>query len=61
MFAPSWSPDGQKIIFSLRTTPGARADLYSVNKDGSNLTQVTDTATFSENAGADWGSHLTTD
>jgi Tol biopolymer transport system component len=59
MFEPSWSPDGEKIIFSLRTSPAARADLYTVNEDGSDLTQVTDTATLSENAGADWGSHPT--
>jgi len=38
-FAPSFSPDGSKILFS-RSRPGG-IDLYTMNPDGSGRTLVT--------------------
>ena len=42
-FGPSWTPDGQRIIFSSNyKNPHSRNfDLYIVNLDGSGLEQVT--------------------
>lgn len=42
-FGPTWTPDGQKIIFSSNhTNPRSRNfDLYLVNLDGTGLTQIT--------------------
>ncbi|HMS02667.1 MAG TPA: hypothetical protein PKE51_06820, partial [Gemmatimonadaceae bacterium] len=42
-FGPTWTPDGQRIIFSSNhTNPRSRNfDLYLVNLDGTGLTQVT--------------------
>ena len=42
-FGPTWTPDGQRIIFSSNhTNPRSRDfNLYVVNLDGSNLTQIT--------------------
>ncbi len=36
---PAWSPDGEKIAFSGNSALGL--DIYIMNKDGSNVTQVT--------------------
>jgi TolB protein len=53
---PSWSPDGTKIVFA-RTSPrdGTQA-VYTVNADGTGLSQVT-TATNLEVSAPDWGPH----
>jgi Tol biopolymer transport system component len=42
-FGPTWTPDGQRIIFaSNHTNPRSRNfDLYLVNLDGTGLTQIT--------------------
>ena len=40
-FAPSYSPDGSRIVFSLEV--GAAADIYTADLDGSNVAQITDT------------------
>jgi Tol biopolymer transport system component len=42
-FAPFWSPDGRRIIFSsnYKEPRSGRFDLYLVNSDGSGLEQVT--------------------
>ena len=42
-FGPSWTPDGQRIIFSSNyKNPHSRNfDLYLVNLDGSGLEQIT--------------------
>ena len=37
---PSWSPDGQRIVFS--GTHGGITDLYVVNADGTGFRQLTD-------------------
>jgi dipeptidyl aminopeptidase/acylaminoacyl peptidase len=52
---PVWSPDGTKIVFR-RTTPGRGegGDLYTINADGSGLTQVTHDGDVDI---ADWGTH----
>ena len=50
-----WSPDGRKILFR-RTTPGRGegGDLYTVNADGTGLTQVTHDGDVDW---PDWGTH----
>jgi Tol biopolymer transport system component len=54
-FNPSWSPDGQKIVFGRRVDDQPR-DIYTVNVDGSGLFRVTDTPDIEEYS-ADWGAH----
>ena len=39
-FNPSWSPDGQKIYFARTPAPGD-LELFSINPNGSGLTQLT--------------------
>src|SRR5262249_35717860 len=57
---PVWSPDGQKIMFERHfLTPTNHFDLYTVNADGSDLFQVTNTPTLDE-GGGDWGTHPVT-
>ena len=47
---PDISADGKKVVFA-RSTPSSNGmfDLYTINIDGSDLTQITDTPNFSEN------------
>jgi Tol biopolymer transport system component len=47
-FAPSWHPDGQRLIFSSNVNdPRQRNfDIYLVNVDGSGLEQITFNGTF---------------
>jgi TolB protein len=40
-FSPSWSPDGERIVFSRGTSGDNDSNIYTVNVDGSGLTQVT--------------------
>jgi Tol biopolymer transport system component len=54
-FAPGWSPDGTRIIFSLVLRNVGQEDIYTANADGTDLAQVTDTPEV-ENF-ADWGPH----
>ncbi|HEX9350950.1 MAG TPA: hypothetical protein VF877_06735 [Gaiellaceae bacterium] len=56
---PSWSPDGQKIVFSRFSAATGQRDIYTVNLDGSALTQVTNTPGVDEFT-ADWGTHPVT-
>jgi Tol biopolymer transport system component len=54
---PRWSPDGRKIIFSIftETATGEVENVYTVNADGTGLTQVTHGG---ETDGTpDWGTH----
>ncbi len=57
-FNPVWSPDGKKIAFG-RNADDDQRDLYTVNADGSDLFQVTNTPDISEFNG-DWGTHPVT-
>ncbi|HET8650781.1 MAG TPA: hypothetical protein VFL95_12125 [Gemmatimonadales bacterium] len=47
-FAPSWAPDGKRIIFASNYTApqGREFDLYMVNLDGSGLEQITTAPDF---------------
>lgn len=42
MWAATWSPDGKKIAFAAGHT--ATGDIYTVNSDGTGLTQLTDSS-----------------
>jgi Tol biopolymer transport system component len=48
---PTWSPDGQQIVFH-RQRPGG-FELFTINADGTGETQLTDTPGL--NAFARWG------
>jgi len=57
---PVWSPDGRKIMFERHfLTPNDHFDLYTVNADGTDLFQVTNTPDLDE-GGGDWGTHPVT-
>jgi Tol biopolymer transport system component len=57
---PAWSPDGRKLMFERHVLiPTDHFDLYTVNADGSDLFQVTNTPNLQE-GGGDWGTHLVT-
>lgn len=53
---PTWSPDGQKILFSRFSAATGQRDLYTVDADGSVLTQITNTPGIDEFF-SDWGTH----
>jgi Tol biopolymer transport system component len=53
-FSPAWSPDGTKIVFAKGTNGDVDANIYTVNADGSDLTQVTHTG---GSQSPDWGVH----
>jgi Tol biopolymer transport system component len=57
---PVWSPDGRKLMFERHVLiPNDHFDLYTVNADGSDLFQVTNTPNLDE-GGGDWGTHPVT-
>jgi Tol biopolymer transport system component len=53
---PAWSPDGQKLIFTRFSAATGDRDVYTVNPDGSGLTQITNTPNGSEGL-PNWGTH----
>ena len=53
-FEPGWSPDGTKIVFTRISANGTQQNIYTVNADGSGLTQVTNSRVTQN---ADWGTH----
>jgi Tol biopolymer transport system component len=57
---PTWSPDGQKIAFSLFSAATGQREIYTVNPDGTHLFQVTHGASTVPGEGAEapnWGTH----
>jgi len=52
-FEPRWSPDGKKIVFGIFTAVAGR-NIYTVNADGTGLTQVTH---GDDDILPDWGTH----
>ncbi len=54
-FHPSWSPDGTKVVFAKGKSADFDAQLYTVKRDGSGLTQITHQGVSAENP--DWGTH----
>jgi Tol biopolymer transport system component len=53
---PAWSPDGQKIMFARFSAATGDRDIFTVNADGSDLSQIMDTPSLSEEL-PDWGIH----
>jgi Tol biopolymer transport system component len=53
-FGPGWSPDGKKIVFAKGQNGDVDANIYTVNVDGTGLTQVTHTG---GSQSPDWGTH----
>jgi Tol biopolymer transport system component len=57
---PTWSPDGQKIAFSLFSAATGQREIYTVNEDGTHLFQVTHGVSTVPGEGAEapnWGTH----
>jgi TolB protein len=52
---PAWSPDGTKLAFARGHDLDTDGQVYTVNLDGTGLTQVTHSALAS--AAPDWGTH----
>jgi Tol biopolymer transport system component len=53
-FDPRWSPDGTKIIFAKGTSGDSDSNIYTVNVNGTGLTQVTHGG---RDQAPDWGTH----
>ncbi len=43
---PSWSPDGQQLVFHMVTDKSIKNGLFIIDKDGNNLRQLTDSTDF---------------
>jgi Tol biopolymer transport system component len=58
---PVWSPDGTKIALAVRSFVTGQVNIFTVNADGTGLTQVTHRDLGLEGGYVDWGTHpLTT-
>ncbi len=42
-YFPDWSPDGNQLVFFAADWPAVEQDIYTVNADGSNLQNITNT------------------
>ena len=51
--SPSWSPDGQRLVFEIRESKTATTNLWVMNADGNDLTQLTTSAL--SDVSPDWG------
>ena len=51
---PTWSPEGDKIVFSHGTSGGKPEQIYEMNPDGTGLTRIT--STNRDSFAPDWGS-----
>ena len=49
---PVWSPDGTRLVFSSYSEKEEVSDIYVMDADGANLTQLTDTSELSERSPA---------
>jgi hypothetical protein len=56
-FAPGWSPDGTRIVFSRASAMVNVTNIYTANPDGSGLFQVTHESSGLAVTAADWGTH----
>jgi Tol biopolymer transport system component len=54
---PGWSPDGTKIVLDIFVSATGKRSIYTVNADGSGLSQVTHSGTAVQDEGPDWGPH----
>src|SRR5262249_16272418 len=52
---PVWSPNGNKIALALFLPQNGAQDIYTMNADGTGLTQVTASPTFHDEP--HWGTH----
>jgi Tol biopolymer transport system component len=52
-FEPDWSPDGTRIAFSMFVVRNGQDDIFTVDPDGTDLVQVTDTP--GHEGQVDWG------
>ncbi len=52
-FDPGWSPNGRRIVLSLRLRPGGPVDIYTARSDGTHPVRVTHAREFE--TFSDWG------
>ncbi|MEA2620244.1 MAG: hypothetical protein QOC97_1017, partial [Chloroflexota bacterium] len=52
-YHPSWSPDGMRILFSHSPSTGGFADFFVMNRDGSDVHVLAETALHENHA--HWG------
>jgi Tol biopolymer transport system component len=57
-FIAGWSPDGKRIGFTLCVQKRQQCDIYTMQRDGTDVVQITNTPEFNEFT--DWGPSLVT-
>ena len=50
----SWSPDGTKLVFQSKRAGGILSQLFTMNSNGSNVTQLTSTTASGESENPNW-------